>query len=170
MALVDRYGWREQRVSQIPAKLAAAVTFVLEVATMVLLASMAILVFANAAGRYAFNRPLPWTEELVTNLMVWLVATGIVLAGMRQSLICCDILTTRLRGRVQWAMTTACALLGVVVLGYCAWLTWQYLGIFGRDLSPVLKIPKALMIGAIFFALAGLTLTIASTLLRRGGR
>jgi TRAP-type transport system small permease protein len=167
MAMVGRLDMSERKPSTVLARLTVALTWVLEVATMIFMGTIATLVFANAVGRYAFSRPLPWTEEVVANALVWLVASGIVLAGMRQSLICCDILIVRLRGRVQSTLTILCAIGGSAVLAYCAWLTWQYMGFFGRDVSAVLRIPKAVMIGAVFFALAGLALTVLAGIFKR---
>lgn len=167
MTMVERVASADPLVNKIVARLVGAITWILETATVVFMSTIAILVFTNAVGRYAFSRPLPWSEEIVANSLVWVVAAGIVLAGMRQSLICCDILVVRLKGRVRWTLATLCTIGGAAVLGYCAWLTWQYMGFFGRDLSPVLRIPKAVMIGAVFFGLVGLALSLLATLVKR---
>ncbi|MGV6875717.1 TRAP transporter small permease [Pseudochelatococcus sp. B33] len=139
----------------------------IEYAAMVLMASLAMLVFINAAGRYLFSTPLPWTEELVISLLVWLAALGIVMAGMRQALICCDIVTERLSIRKQRVLTTFSALAGSGVMLYCAWLTWEYMTIFGGDLSPIMRLPKSIVIGAVFFALLGLAATLLVPLFRK---
>lgn len=144
-----------------------ALNFVLENLAMVLMAILTLLVFANAFSRYAFSAPLPWTEEAVTYLLVWLAAVGIIIAGMRQTLICCDIVTYRLRPGRQRVVATFCALLGSATMFYCAWLTWQYLQIFGSDLSPVLRIPKGVLISALLVALLGLAVTLLVPLFRR---
>ncbi|MBN9249033.1 MAG: hypothetical protein BGO03_03330 [Mesorhizobium sp. 61-13] len=141
--------------------------FVLENLAMALMAILTLLVFANAFSRYAFSAPLPWTEEAVTYLLVWLAAVGIIIAGLRQTLICCDIVTYRLRPGPQRIVATFCALLGSATMFYCAWLTWQYLQIFGSDLSPVLRIPKGVLISALLVALLGLAVTLLVPLFRR---
>lgn len=149
------------------ASIATFLNTLIEYASMVLMASLAVLVFINAASRYAFSAPLPWTEELVVNLLVWLAALGIVMAGMRQALICCDIVTQRVSIRKQRALTTFSALAGSAVMLYCAWLTWEYMAFFGDDLSPVMRLPKSIIIGAVFFALLGLAATLLVPLFRR---
>ncbi|WP_127143579.1 TRAP transporter small permease [Pelagibacterium montanilacus] len=149
-------------------RLSRAVQWILETAAMILMGAMAILVFANAFSRYTFSRPLPWTEEVVSNILVWLVAVGVVLAGIRQILICCDILSVRLKAPTLRLVTIFCTVVGAVVLAYCAWLTWQYLDLFGGDRSSILRLPKSIMISAIFFALAGLSATLLISLFRRG--
>jgi len=150
-----------------PAWVSSAVNWIFESAAMILMALMAALVFANAISRYAFAKPLPWTEEVVMNLMVWLVAVGIVLAGLRQTLICCDILTSRLNQNTIRVLFVCCSIVGAAAMAYTAWLTWEYLQFFGRDRSPILRIPKGIMIGAVFTALVGLSLTILANLFRK---
>ncbi|MGB3389750.1 MAG: TRAP transporter small permease [Pseudaminobacter sp.] len=144
-----------------------ALNFVLENLAMVLMAILTMLVFANAFSRYAFSAPLPWTEEAVTYLLVWLAAVGIIIAGLRQTLICCDIITDRLRPGRQRILGTACALLGSATMFYCAWLTWQYMQIFGADLSPVLRVPKGVLMMALLVALLGLAVTLLVPLFKK---
>lgn len=141
--------------------------FVLENLAMVLMAILTMLVFANAFSRYAFSAPLPWTEEAVTYLLVWLAAVGIIIAGLRQTLICCDIITYRLRPGRQRMLGGFCALLGSATMFYCAWLTWQYMRIFGADLSPVLRVPKGVLMMALLIALLGLAITLLIPLFRK---
>ncbi|MBW3095844.1 TRAP transporter small permease [Pseudohoeflea coraliihabitans] len=155
-------GWR--------AKSVLVLTRLLEAAAMVLMSALAALVLANAVGRYAFSSPLPWSEELIRNILVWIVATGMVLAGLRQSLICCDILIGRISPGVRRVLSIVCGLAGSAVLFYCAYLTWQYLALFGRDVSPILRIPKGVMIGGVFFALAGLAVTVLASVFKREPR
>ena len=139
----------------------------LEWVAIALLGTLTILVFANAVGRYLFTYPLPWTEELAINIMVWLAGVGIVLAGMRQSLICCNILSYRISRFRARMVASACALLGAVVMAYLSWLTWRYMLIFGGDLSPILKIPKLVAMAGLFFATTGLTATLLTSIFKR---
>ena len=148
-------------------RLLAATRWVLETASMVLMAALAALVFVNAASRYALSRPLPWTEEVVINLLVWLAALGIVMAAMRGALICCDVITDRLSAPNQKLLRRFCALLGAAVMLYCAWLTWRYLKFFGGDLSPVIGIPKGVVIAGVLVALIGIAATLVAAFFRR---
>lgn len=156
---------QEETVS--PNKFVAALNWVLETLAMLVMAALAALVFLNAFSRYAFSTPLPWTEELAINLMVWLTALGIMMAGMRQALICCDIVTGRLAENRQRIVAGFCAILGSGVMFYCAWLSWQYLMIFGGDASPVMRLPKGIVIAGLFFALLGLAATLLVPLFKR---
>lgn len=148
-------------------RLEAGVNFILEWVATLLIWSLAILVFANAAGRYFLSSPLPWTEEVALNLLIWIAGVGIVLAGLRQSLICCNILSDRISASSGRGMALFCALIGAGVMGYLSWLTWRYVGIFGGDLSPILKIPKYVGISGLFFATAGLSATLLISIFRR---
>ena len=150
-----------------PNKFVAALNWVLESLAMVVMAILAFLVFLNAASRYAFSAPLPWTEEVVINLMVWLTAIGILMAGMRQTLICCDIVTDRLSSGRKRVVASLCAILGSGVMFYCAWLAWEYLMVFGGDTSPILRMPKGIVIAALFAALLGLACTLLVPLFKR---
>lgn len=148
-------------------KFVSTFTWLIETAAMAVMAALASLVFLNAFSRYVFSAPLPWTEDLVINLMVWLTALGIMMAGLRQTLICCDILTGRLSSGRQRVLSVVSALLGAGVMFYCAWLTWEYLMVFGGDKSPVMRLPKGIVISALFFALVGLAATLLVPLFKR---
>lgn len=148
-------------------RLVRAFNWVLETVAMLVMAALASLVFINAFSRYFLSAPLPWTEEVAVYLMVWLTACGIVMAGTRQALICCDVCTDRLGGRSQRILAGFCAILGSGVMFYCAWLTWQYLRLFGGDASPVLRMPKGVVILALFFAMVGLASTLLVPLFKK---
>jgi len=143
------------------------VNAVLEWLAVLLLGLLVILVFANAMGRYLFTHPLPWTEEIVLILLVWIAGTGVLLATLRGSLICCDMVTERLASRTARLVAYAAALVGAGVMAYFAVLTWQYMQLFGGDLSPMLRLPKWIAMSGLFFATAGLSVGLLLPLLRR---
>ncbi|EAB6718152.1 TRAP transporter small permease [Salmonella enterica subsp. enterica serovar Newport] len=132
-----------------------------------LLGATTLLVLANALSRYILHKPLPWSEELVINMMVWLGAAGMVLATMRGLLITCDIVTMRLSPRLARGLNIATTLFSAVVMGIFSWLTYQYLMIFGGDLTPVLRIPKGWVIAGLLFTTAGVTLALLARLFRK---
>jgi TRAP-type C4-dicarboxylate transport system permease small subunit len=139
----------------------------LETAAIVLMSALSILVFVNAMSRYAFSAPLPWTEEVVLNILVWIAAVGIVLAGLNRSLICCEIVAAHIGSGSKRVMAGLCGLFGSAVMLYFSWLTWRYLLLFGADKSPVLHIPKSVMILGILFATLGLAITLLIPLFSR---
>jgi TRAP-type C4-dicarboxylate transport system permease small subunit len=139
----------------------------MEWAAVLLIGSVTLLVLVNALSRYFLSRPLPWTEELVVNLMVWLGAVGMVLATMRGMLICCDILTMRLSPTKARVLAVSGALFSAMVMAIFAWLTWRYLQMFGGDLTPILRIPKAVVILAVLFTAIGTSIALISSLIPR---
>ncbi|QOG07237.1 TRAP transporter small permease subunit [Aureimonas sp. OT7] len=70
---------------------------VVEIAAIALLVALVVLVLANSLGRYLFARPLPWSEEIVRSLLMWLGGLGITVAALRN-----DMRTPRWR-RCPWS-------------------------------------------------------------------
>lgn len=134
-----------------------------------LMAMIAILVFANATGRYLFARPLPWTEEVVLAAMVWVAGVGVVLAAFRGGMMCCDIIVARLDPGPARVFGIIISLAGTGVMAFFAYATWQFISLFGADLTPLLRMPRAVAMYGLLFALVGLglsTLVQAIRLLR----
>ncbi|MGZ9811688.1 TRAP transporter small permease [Pseudoroseicyclus sp. H15] len=137
-----------------------------------LMGLITLLVLANALGRYLFNAPLPWTEEAVISAMIWVASVGLLLGAMRCTLITCDVLVVRLSPARQRWLDAACGLIGAGALGFFAWQIRNYLGLFGGDVSPILRLPKGLGISALMVSMAGIALVLLWRGLRAafGGR
>jgi TRAP-type C4-dicarboxylate transport system permease small subunit len=144
-----------------------AIVRLLKSGAILLMSALAVLVFANAVGRYAFTSPLPWTEEIVLNILVWIAGIGVVLAGLKRSLICCEVVAARMGDAHKNAMAAACGIGGALVMLYFSWLTWRYLLLFGSDKSPILHIPKSVAILGVLFATLGLSATLLIPIFRR---
>ncbi|MCJ8141035.1 TRAP transporter small permease [Falsirhodobacter halotolerans] len=140
-------------------------TTVVEVAAIVLLVGLVALVLCNSIGRYLFSRPLPWTEEVVTALLMWLGGLGITVAALRNGLIACSIWTARLRPRGRRVLRITQNLFGIATMAALAWFAWQYMGIFGSDRSPLIGMPKAVPISGIIGCAAGLSLAFVIDLI-----
>ena len=80
---------------------------VVEIAAIALLVALVVLVLANSLGRYLFSRPLPWSEEIVRSLLMWLGGLGITVAALRNGLIACAIWTSRLGAAAQRRLRVA---------------------------------------------------------------
>ena len=148
-------------------KSGGVVNFLMECFAVILLGVVTVLVLGNAVSRYTLNMPLPWAEEVVINMMVWLGAAGMVIATMRGALITCDIVTGRLSPRTARILAVSCTVFSAAVMAFFTYLTWQYLMVFGGDLTPVLRIPKAWAISGLLFTTAGVTLALLASLRRR---
>lgn len=131
---------------------------VVETAAIALLVLLVTLVLANSVGRYLFARPLPWTEEVVVALLMWLGGLGITVAALRNGLIACSIWTGRLGPLAQRRLRIAQNLFGIATMAALAWFAWKYLGTFGGDRSPLTGMPKAVPISGIIGCAAGMSL------------
>lgn len=97
-----------------------------------LMASMAILVFANVVMRYVFNQSIFWVEEFTQIQMIWVAYLGAGLALREGRHVAVDMLQdtlpVRLRHAIRWfiALAMALFLLTLVVLGVqIAEFTWN---------------------------------------------
>lgn len=97
-----------------------------------LMASMAILVFANVVMRYVFNQSIFWVEEFTQIQMIWVAYLGAGLALREGRHVAVDMLQDALpaplRHSVRWfiAVATALFLAALVVLGaQIAEFTWS---------------------------------------------
>lgn len=131
---------------------------VLEVLAASALATITLILFANAVLRAGFNSPLGWTEELVTGLMLWLTMLGFTLGVRRRESIAIRAFVGRLPIRVQVWLRLVTDLLTAAVLLHLAWFAYLYVTKFGDDPEPYLGLPTgfftaALPIGALAAAL-----------------
>lgn len=109
-----------------------------------LMASMAVLVFANVVMRYVFNQSIFWVEEFTQVQMIWVAYLGAGLALREGRHVAVDMLQDRLP--VPWrkavraciAVAIALFLLTLVVLGVqIAVFTWS-------QETPALGMPAGL--------------------------
>ncbi|SFD97792.1 TRAP transporter small permease [Roseivivax sediminis] len=142
------------------APLPPVLSHALEVLAAGLMAIITLLVLANALGRYLFSSPLPWTEEAVISVMIWIASVGLLLGAMRGTLITCDVLVLRLPPAGRRCLEGACGIVGAAALGFFAWQIRGYLGLFGGDVSPILRLPKGLGISALMVSMAGIALVL----------
>ncbi|MGQ2924023.1 MAG: TRAP transporter small permease [Hydrogenophaga sp.] len=97
-----------------------------------LMASMAVLVFANVVMRYVFNQSIFWVEEFTQIQMIWVAYLGAGLALREGRHVAVDmlqdLLPAPLRRAVRWLIALAMALflLTLAVLGVqIAAFTWN---------------------------------------------
>ena len=126
-----------------------------------LLAAMALMVFANIALRFLTNHSILWVEEVSRYAMIWLTFLGAGLVLRHGGHIGIDTLQNRLP---QWAPTIRATIL-VLVLGFCGFMAWigmRYAMLTWNQTTPVLQIP----VGSVYLALpAGFALLIMHLLM-----
>jgi TRAP-type transport system small permease protein len=127
-----------------------------------LMASMAVLVFANVISRYMFGKSFIWVEELTQYQMIWVTYLGAGLALREGRHVAVDTLQDLLPAHARHllrqfiALAIAAFLLALCVLGVqIAIFTW------GQE-TPVLGVPAGLPYLAIPVGAAACLLHLAT--------
>jgi TRAP-type C4-dicarboxylate transport system permease small subunit len=130
-----------------------------EVLGVAVLVTLILLVFSNAASRYAIGHSFVWADELVISLMPWLGMLGMFLSIRRRQVIRIDYFVGKMPPALGRAFVLFADILSAAVFLYVAVISFQYLQLFGSDKTVYLRIPagwfsSALAIGAGAAALA----------------
>ncbi len=106
-----------------------------------LMATMAVLVFANVVSRYLFNYSMIWVEELTQYQMIWIAYLGAGLALREGRHVAVDLFEESLSPRLRGILRAAIGLAILVFLVVLAVLGVQ-IAVFAWDQeTPVLNIP-----------------------------
>lgn len=97
---------------------------------------------------------------MVSILLVWIAAIGVVLASARGVLVGCEIVTSRIPERQAALLGRAISFVGAMLMLVVAWYSWRYMGIFGRDTTPMLDIPKSWISGGLLAAALGMAVAL----------
>jgi len=140
--------WIDRRINQLAEVIGVAV-----------LATVVVLIFANAAGRYLAAAPILWAEEIVIALIPWLAMCGVFLSVRRRQLISLDYFIAGLPTKTRSAVNLFVAVLSAATFVYLAYYGFQYVALFGADVTTYLQLPtgwftSAMLIGAAAVALA----------------
>jgi TRAP-type C4-dicarboxylate transport system permease small subunit len=140
----------------------------------IVLVAMMMLTVVDVVGRYAFNRPVPGSSEIVEYLLAILVFGTLPIAGARREHIVIDILTPLFKGRARQIQEALVDLAGAGALAFLGWrLVAQALQFRGfGDVSQFLKLPYeplAWFMAALCFASAGVTFALFVAVLRGQG-
>jgi TRAP-type C4-dicarboxylate transport system permease small subunit len=140
--------WIDRRINQVAEVIGVAV-----------LATVVALIFANAVGRYLAAAPIIWAEEIVIALIPWLAMCGVFLSVRRRQLISLDYFISGLPTRIRSAVNLFVAVLSAATFVYLAYYGFQYVSLFGADVTTYLQMPtgwftSAMLIGAGAVALA----------------
>lgn len=138
----------------------------LELLLIVLLAGMAVMVFANVILRYAFNSGLTVSDEMSRYFFVWLTFIGAVVTFREYGHLGVETLVALLgrSGRI------VCMILTNIIIILCSaiffWGTWIQLPINASMAAPVTGLSMAWVYGIGFFTGAGCTLIALERLFR----
>lgn len=86
---------------------------------------------ANVAGRYIFSTPVPAADEIMTFAMVWGVFLGAAVVTLRGTHLTMDLVVGLLPPRAQRVAEAVGAVALVVILGFIALQSVEYLDVIG---------------------------------------
>lgn len=122
-----------------------------------ILISITLIVFANATMRYVFSSGLIWGDEIAIALAPWLALLGMFLSVRRREVIRIEHFVTKFPKRAQPLIKTFADLASAIAFVYLAFVSFEYLSLFGTDRTVYLRIPtfwfqSALVIGGLLLA------------------
>ena len=104
-----------------------------------LMATMAVLVFANVVSRYVFNYSIIWVEELTRYMMVWVGFIGSGLVLRYGAHIAVDAFQDLLPERAAQVLRAVIVLVLATAFGAMTWLGFQYVNFAWDQETPVLN-------------------------------
>jgi TRAP-type C4-dicarboxylate transport system permease small subunit len=113
------------------------------------LIAITLLVFANATLRYTANESFIWADELVLGLVPWLAMCGVFLSVRHREIITVTFFTDLMPPALRRLSKALADLIAAVSFAYLAYVSIDYLGLFGRDRSVYLGIPTGWFTSAI---------------------
>lgn len=124
-----------------------------------LLALLTGLVFLNAFARYAFSHSFIWGDELIIAMIPWLAMSGLCLAIRRRNVIRIDFFVDKLPAMPRRIIRLAGELLAAAMFAYLAYVSIEYVQLFGGDRLTYLRWPTGIfsasfVIGPFLAALA----------------
>jgi TRAP-type C4-dicarboxylate transport system permease small subunit len=118
--------------------------------------------FLNVVGRYLFNAPIVWAEEVMTYLMVWSVFVGAVLVTWEGRHIRMDLISHNLHWPFKKIVHTAAALTFIAVCAFTAVQAWLVTGLMVKFeyRSVAADIPMAIPHAALLFGSTGMLVAV----------
>lgn len=118
--------------------------------------AVTMLVFFNTLCRYVFTINLPWMEEILLIISMWMYFLGAMLGSEEESHISGDLVTSSIKsGKGKKIVTVIVNFINVVISGYFTILTIKYCIKQTRlgATTAVLRLPKSTSQYAILFGL-----------------
>ena len=126
-----------------------------EIIGVAVLVTIVAVVFSNAFSRYALNYSFSWAEEVVQMSMPWLAMTGVFLSVRRGTMIRIDFFFEKIPERFQGLIAKLGFAVNVFVLTLMAWVSYDFVRLFGGDVALYVQIPTGWSTSALVFGAAG---------------
>jgi TRAP-type C4-dicarboxylate transport system permease small subunit len=141
-----------------------------ETAGVAILAVIVALVFGNAVARYGLRSPIIWSDEIVISLMPWLAMCGVFLSVRRRQLIRIDFFVNKLHYMLAAFLTTMAYVLSSAMFVYFAFISFDFLSLFGMDRTVYLRIPRGWFISAFTVGAAAVAIAFLINAVRAAQR
>jgi TRAP-type C4-dicarboxylate transport system permease small subunit len=93
------------------------------------------------SARFLLDRPLPWTDELVMVLYLWIVLWGASFVLKEEEHVRFDLLYNLCSPGVQRGLRIAAHLLIGGLMGWAIPGSWDYIHFMARENTPVMDLP-----------------------------
>ena len=150
-------------------KLDAALGWLVEnVAAALVLVEIGVL-FSGVVARYAFHKPIVWSDELASILFLWLSMLGAVVALRRGEHMRMTALVDRLKPATRALMETLAICASLAFLALVMHPAWEYASEEAAIVTPALEISNVMRAAAVPLGI-GLMAIVALLRLIRTGR
>lgn len=126
------------------------------------LTTIVAVVFANAASRYLLNHSFSWAEELVQMTIPWLAMSGVFLSMRRGTMIRIDYFFEKLPAAAQPVIAKAGLAFNCLVLATLAYISYDFVRLFGGDMTLYTGLPVGFSTSALLFGAAGVAMAYAA--------
>ena len=131
------------------------------VVAVALFASLFIVFLVQIVARFAFGRPLPWTDEAAVILYVWVILWAAAFVVRDREHVAFDLVWNAAASRTRRAMRIAGNLLVGSLAGWALPGTLDYVQFMKREGTPVLGVPFMVVFAPFVALLAAIVLRSA---------
>jgi TRAP-type transport system small permease protein len=121
-----------------------------------LFAILFVTFIVQVAARFAFNRPLPWTDELAVVLYVWVILWAVAVMVPAKEHVVFDLAYNASGPRVRRGMRLVGAVMIGALAAYALPGSVDYVRFMGREGTPVLGVSFMLVFAPFVLLLAAL--------------
>ncbi|MEZ5739075.1 MAG: TRAP transporter small permease [Burkholderiaceae bacterium] len=125
---------------------------------------MVLAAIVQVISRYIFNSPLGWTEELARILMIWWTFGAVGILAFQRKLLSVDAVLLAIGGPARHLLLALGSGIGLLAIGWLAWLSWRLVGLAGTQVSPSLEIPQAFIYAGVAVGLTAAAVGFAINL------
>lgn len=129
-----------------------------------------VLNFTNVIGRYVFNKSILGAEEVQVFALIWMAFLGTAVVTWRNMHLRMDALSNRFPRKVRSALRVAELILCLLVVGYAAMQSWDYVGrmmMLGYE-SDVAHVPMWIPHAAVLTGLVTIVLMLLAATITGG--